>query len=131
MVKEKGLTGIREDARGFVGSRPPPEYDRTKKGRPRIKFCIACGKTDEESGKYPTWRFCIGYERIAEILKGVKVGNLVRVSGWVATEALLDEYYKPVLDEFDRPQKREVLIVYKAEIMQYDKKPELQPSLIS
>lgn len=131
MTKEKGLTGIREDARGFVGSRPAPEYDRTKNGRPRIKFCIACGKTNEDDGKYPTWRYCIGYDKVAEILKDIKVGNLVKVSGWVSTESQVDEYYKPVLDEFDRPKKREVLILYKAEVAQYDKKPELQPSLIS
>lgn len=129
--KEKGLTGIREDARGFVGSRPLPLKDKTTKGRARIKFIIACGKNDENTGKLPTWRFCVGYDKVTDDLDKVKVGDLVKVSGWLTTEFLLDEYYKPVYDNWDHHRTRECLVLYKAEIVDYQKKPEVQPALMN
>lgn len=130
MTSEKGLTGIREDARGFVGNRPAPKYDTTRVGRSRIKFCIACGQSNESVGKYPTWRFCVAYAGIADYLKDLRVGNLVKVSGWVSTEILKDELNQPVLNEKDRTKTKEHLIVYKAEIVDYKRQPELQPTLI-
>jgi len=130
MTEEKGLTGIREDARGFVGSYPQPKVDYTKSNRARIKFSIACGRSDKGNGKYPTWRFCVAYSEIAESLRTLRVGNLVRVSGWVSTEWQIDEYYKPVVDERGVIQTKEFLIVYKAEVVEYQKEPELQPELL-
>ena len=65
MSKERGLTGIRETARGFVGSKPAPVFDNTRNGRNRVRFIIACGKTNEDLGKFATWRFCVGYDDIA------------------------------------------------------------------
>lgn len=111
----KGLTGIREEARGFVGRRGL-KYDETSKGRPRIRFDIACGKSDEENGQYTTWRHCVGYDRVAELLKDIKQGYLVKCQGWVKTEAVLDEYYKPVIDEKGIAVKREYLILFAATI---------------
>ena len=129
--KEKGLTGIREDARGFVGNRPLPVLDRTMNGRSRIAFIMACGKNDERSGKFPIWRYCVGYDKISDNLANLKVGDLVKVSGWLTKEYQLDEYYKPVLDINGNKQYREVMVLYKAEIHAYEKKPALQPALIN
>jgi len=131
MIKEKGLTGIREDARGFVGSRPAPKVDSTLNGRSRIAFCIACGKNNEKAGKFPTWRYCVGYDQVAKDLSKLKVGDLVKVNGWMITEWQTDEYYKPVLDDKGKIRTREILVLYKAEIYQREKQPALQPALIS
>lgn len=132
MANEKGLTGIREFARGFVGSKPAPVFDQTKAGRKRVKFIIACGMTNENMGKFPTWRFCVGYDDIAtKYLAGLKVGDLVHVHGWLSTEWLTDEYYKPVRDERENIVKREYLIVFKAEIKQHEKSKPLQPELVA
>ena len=131
MVDTKGLTGIREDARGFVGSKPPPIHDTTtKNNRTRIRFNIACGRNQEELGKFTTWRQCVAYSAVADILKALRVGDLVKVSGWVTTECVRDEYYKPVQDSEGRTKQREYLIVYKAEIIEREKTPHLQPSLM-
>lgn len=131
-MADKGLTGIQETARGFVGSKPAPIFDETRKGRKRVRFIIACGKTNEECGKFPTWRFCVGYDDIAtKHLKGLKVGELVKVWGWLSTEWLTDEYFKPVRDDNENVIKRDFLILFKAEILPHAKKPELQPALIS
>ena len=62
---------------------------------------------------------------------GLKVGNLVRVMGWLSTEQVTDEYFKPVRDELGRVTKRDFLILFKAEIVEHTKKSELQPILIS
>ena len=130
VMSEKGLTGIREDARGFVGSHPQPKMDYTKQGRARLRFSIACGRSNKQNGKYPTWRFCIAYGEVAESLKELKTGDLIKVSGWVSTEWQIDEYYKPVVDDRGVIQIREFLILYKAEITEYQKEPELQPELL-
>lgn len=129
---EKGLTGIREDIRGFVGSKPAPKRDQTIKGRPRIKFCLASGKTDENAGKFPVWRFCIGYDKVYDDLKGLHVGSLVKASGWLVREWVVDEYYKPVINSnTGNYETREYLMLYKAEICDHQKKPALQPELIT
>lgn len=130
MVKEKGLTGIHEVARGFVGRTPYPKLETAKNGRPKIKFTIACGVREEESGKYPTWRYCIAYGDIAVKLKELKTGMLIKCIGWVSTQAMLDDYYKPVKDDKGMPVKKEYLILHEAEIKEYEKKPELQLALI-
>lgn len=129
--KEQGLTGIREDIRGFVGSRPGPVMDRTHSGRSRIKMILACGPNNEKAGKLTTWRYCVGYDKCVDNLSNVKIGDLVHASGWLITEYQVDEYYKPLYDEKDRKLKREVLVLYKAEIKQYEKRPETQPVLIN
>ena len=130
MAKEKGLTGIHEVARGFVGRTPVPKLDTTKNGRSRIRFTIACGQNNESSGKFPTWRYCIAYGQVAEQLSNLKTGMLVKCIGWLSTEAMLDEYYRPITDDKGLPQRKEHLILHEAEIIEYDKKPELQRALI-
>lgn len=131
MAKEKGLSGIHETARGFVGSRPAPKFDSTRQGKSRIRFCIACGQNDEQQGKFPTWRFCVGYGAVVDKLRGLRVGNLVKASGWVSTEWETDEYSNPVQNERGVTRTRETLILYDAEVVEYEKKPELQPALIA
>lgn len=130
-MEAKGLTGIREEARGFVGSKPPPIYDSTKNDRPRIRFNIACGQNKEEAGKYTTWRYCIGYDAVAQILKNLQIGDLVKVSGWITTECLKDDYYKPITDSDGRTKTREFLVLFRAEITEYRKQHELQPPLLA
>lgn len=121
MSESKGLTGINEIARGFVGGKV--KFGTTINGRPKIYFDIACGITDESTGHYPTWRHCVLYDNNALELKGLKPGNLVRVSGWVTTEYMLDEHYKPIVDvNTGLPIKMERLICYKGEILNYVKK---------
>jgi hypothetical protein len=115
---QKGLTGINETARGFVGAKI--KLGKTLAGRPRAIFDIACGVTDESLGKYPTWRHCVVYDDYALALSKLKPGNLVHVSGWVTTENMIDEYYKPIIDvNTGLVIKIEKLICYKAEIKEY------------
>lgn len=97
MTEQQGLTGIKEEARGFVGRRGL-KYDETKKGRSRMKFDIASGISDYTNNKYPTWRHCVAYDALADKLKDIKPGDLVKVAGYIVTEAILDEYYKPKKD---------------------------------
>lgn len=125
----KGLTGIREVSRGFVGNRPNPVYDTTIRGRPRIRFDIACGKPEENVGKFATWRHCVGYDVIAQKLKSLKVGDLVSCQGWVSTEWMKDEYQKPILDDEGRYRTKEYLILFQAEVILREKTPVLQPVL--
>jgi hypothetical protein len=121
MADLKGLTGIHEFARGFVGAKI--KYGQTLNGRPRVFFDIACGLTEEAHGKYPTWRHCVVYDVSALALKNLKPGDLVHCNGWVSTEYMLDEYYRPIVDaNTDLPIKIEHLICYKAEIKDYVKK---------
>lgn len=129
-INEPGLTEIKETARGFVGNRPPPKFDRTMRGnRPRVVFCIACGKPDEAKNKLVTWRYCVGYDKVAAAMAGLKVGDWVRVMGWLSTEAVTDNYYRPIVEN-GVTKKREVLVLFQAEILKYQKRPELQPALI-
>lgn len=132
MVNKIGLTGIDEVCRGFVGSRPKPAFDFTLDRKPRVKFNIACGITDESLGKFPVWRYCVAVGKPAELLRGIAIGRLVKVTGWLACEAQRDEYYKIVKDEQGNPQTLTYLVVVKAEILEYVKKDkEFQPALIS
>lgn len=128
-MSDEGLTGIREDARGFVGGKPI--LDNTRNNRDRIRFDIGCGKNETEKGRFTTWRHCVAYDKVADDLKLLAVGNLVKVSGWVRTECLRDDYYKPVLDADGRTKQKEYLILYKAEITVHERTPEIQPSLMA
>lgn len=128
--KEKGITGIQEIVRGFVRSSPEPHFDTTKnKGRPRVRFAVTIGKHNEDAGLYATTRYCVGYDQVAKTLSGLKPNDLVKLYGWVKTEAVLDDYYRPLRDGHGYVITREYLILYKAEIRQFERKPELQPAL--
>jgi len=85
MGKSKvGLSGIREQAQGFVGSWV--KKDETQGHVKRIRFDLGCGKPDENRGKLVTWRHCIAYGKVADKLNEIKQGDLVNVTGWVTTE---------------------------------------------
>lgn len=131
MTKEKGLTGIIENVRGFVGNRPMPLFDITTKGKSRIKFIMACTQEDERHNRLTLWRYCVGYDKTAEKIKDIKPGDRVRAMGSLIREYALDEYYKPQLDSNGNRIIREVLLLYKAELADYEKKPEIQPALIT
>lgn len=108
-MSEKVLTGIKEEAVGFVGSRGL-RRDETQKGKLRIRFDLGCGVNDESDNKYPTWRHCVAYGTLAAKLKVIRPGSLLTVLGWVSTEARLDEYYKPQKDNAGKIVTNEFLI---------------------
>lgn len=119
MTEKQGLTGIKEDARGFVGRQPV--YDKTaSSGKSRIRFDIGCGKPDPDNCKYSTWRHCVAYGDKADSLRGLIVGDLVHVWGWVTTEAIRDDYMRPIIKD-GKVEKAEYLILYKAEIIERHK----------
>lgn len=133
MAKNKGqksLTWIQETACGFVGNRPLPEYGKTTAGKSRVVFIIACNKQDEARNKLTIWRLCVAYGDLAEQIKDVKVGDLVKAQGSLYKEYKLDDYYKPLLDEHNNKIPIETLVLYKAEIRNYEKRQVLQPALI-
>lgn len=117
----QGLTGIKEQARGFVGRRGL-KHDKTRAGRERVRFDIGCGITDIPHNKYPTWRHCVAYGKLAGKLLGLKPGLLVGVEGFVVTEGLLDEYYQPVINSQKEPVVREQLICQSVVLIDYAKK---------
>lgn len=122
-MSDKGLTGIKETAIGFVGK--TSGLVKTKAGKPTIKFDLACGENKPEENKYPTWRHCVAYGDKAISLAGLSKGSYVKVFGWVKTEALLDEEYHPVLND-GVTQLREYLILYSGEILEHVKSKEEQ-----
>lgn len=95
-MERKGLTDGYLDARGFVGQKP--KFDLTQKGKTRVRFDISWGHGDESQGHYNTWCHCIAYGDIAERIRGVHVGSRVSIFGWISTEAVYDEYHKPVIE---------------------------------
>jgi len=121
----KGLTGIEETARGFVGK--TVSYSKTLQGYPKLRFDIACGDEDAETakqGKYPTWRHCFMSRDLAFSLKDLKTGDLVKVSGWVQTEAIFNDYGQVIIDKDGFPVKMEKLICFKGEKLAHEKKPQ-------
>lgn len=116
--KEKGLTGIREVARGFVG-RQRLSYDRTSNGKTRLRFDLACGITNPEFNKYSTWRHCVAYGPVADLLRTIKVGDLVRVCGWVSTEAVLNDYMQPLIEN-GKMVFHESLVLFDGDILEHD-----------
>jgi len=82
--KKTGMSGVREQAQGFVGRWVV--IDTTANHKLRIRFDLGCGKPDEKRGKLVTWRHCIAYGEQAEKLRDIKQGDLVYVLGWVTTE---------------------------------------------
>ena len=119
-MSEKVLTGIKEEATGFVGSRGLKRGE-TKKGKIRIRFDLGCGVNEETNNKYPTWRHCIAYGNLAEKLKAIRPGSLLTVIGWVSTEARLDEYYKPLKDANGKIITNEYLICRNVMVTEHEK----------
>lgn len=129
MSNDKVLTGIIENGTGFVGKRNL-KFGHTQGGKSRITFDLACGKGEVSENKYPTWRHCIAYGRLADSLQHVRPGQLVKFTGWVSTEAKQDEYYKPVLDQAGGPVLYESLILKTADLLKHTKlQPELLPDV--
>ena len=118
---DNGLTGIKEQARGFVGRRGL-KRDKTKGGRARVRFDLGCGITDIPANKYPTWRHCVAYGKLTDKLSGLRPGLLIGVDGFVVTEGMLDEYYQPVKDGQSSPVTREQLICQSVTLIDYTKK---------
>lgn len=129
-MADKVLSGITEKAKGFVGSRPRPIFDQTQNKRARVVFSLGCGVPDQNHGKYPTWRRCVGYGEIADSLFGVKVGDFVHASGWLQTEALRDQSNMIQKDINGYPITRDTLILENAYIEKYARKEKVQPELI-
>ncbi len=121
------LTGIDETGTGFVGKRNL-RRGKAKNGMLRINFDLGCGVTNPTANKYASWRHCVAYGRLAEMLKNIKPGLLVKFTGWVSTEAELDEYYNPKIGKNNEPVLRETTVLRTAEILHYQK---LQPELVN
>lgn len=119
-MSDQVLTGIKEEATGFVGSRGL-KVDETKNGKARVRFDVGCGVKDESQNKYATWRHCIAYGTLAEKLKGIKSGSWIKVIGWVATEGKLDEYFKPIRTKDGRVETVETLICHNVFISDHTK----------
>lgn len=116
MPKEKGLTGCKELIRGFVGGRASIKYGQTMFGKAFVKFDLSFGENNPEKNKYPTWRHCAGYGDVVDKVKGLEPGTYIRVAGWPVTEAVMDEYRKPVMVD-GRLRLVESLVLIDAEIM--------------
>ena len=127
MAEQKGLTELIEVGRGFVGNSPLPSFDKTTKGRQRVKFCAAFGKRDKEKRKYPKWRYCVGYDKIVDNLRELKSGDYVKVKGWLEVEEQTDEFYRPVIGEDGVAKTREVLILISAKKLMHEKQSDMQP----
>ena len=117
MAAKQGLTGLQENGRGYLGYNPIK--DTTKRGRQRIRFQAACGERKPEFNKYPTWRYCVGYDEVVEVLERAVKGSYVKFSGWLATEAVLDDKNQPVMVD-GQVQLRETLVLYNAELLAVD-----------
>lgn len=124
----KGLTGIKEQAVGLIGRKP--KFDKTLDGKPRVYFELGIGIEDSENLKYCTWRHCIAYGDNSLKLENADIGTRVAVWGWVTTEAVRDEYGKPVIEN-EKVVKREYLIAFKydkaVQILDYQKLQEELP----
>lgn len=90
MTEAKKLTGIKEQADGYVGR--PPLFSRTKTGDVKVWFDIYCGMNNSDNNKYPILRHCVAYRDKAESLRGMAKGDYVNCRGWLSREALRDEY---------------------------------------
>ena len=124
MDNERGLTGIEENGRGFVG-RYNIKFSKTANSRDRMRFDLAFGDTDLPSLTVPTWRKCIAYDDIAVNLRDLKPGDHIRFQGYVKTEVQRDGKQKPVFDQ-KKPVTIEYLIITRAEILVYE---HVQPRL--
>lgn len=117
-MSDKELTGIKEEARGFVGR--SPLFDMTKNGRPRIRLDVYCGENKPENGKYSILRHCVGYDDLAEKLRDVKGGMYFSGYGWLSKETLKDEYGRTVMAG-ENPQMVERLILWRGEYREHEK----------
>lgn len=90
MIEHKGLTGIDENIRGFVGGKEIVR-DKTLGGRSRIFFDLCAGVEKLQDGKFPTWRHIIVYGQAADDLKDIIKGCYVEVVGFVQTVAMRDK----------------------------------------
>ena len=117
MSEKEGLSGLKETGKGFLTANPIK--DQTLNGRARIKFLIGCGDNKPDQGKFPIWRYCVGYDDIAiELSRAIK-GSYIKVSGWLSNDPVLNADKTPVLID-DRQQFRETLILYSAELLAVD-----------
>lgn len=129
MTDRKGLTEINEQVRGFVGRRNL-KYGQTDNGKSKITFDLGAGITDESQNKYATWRHCIAYGDVAELIKDIRPGNYLSVTGYIVSNARLDEYYKPVKDFRGYPVMDELLICQKILVQPHQNIQEKLPLVV-
>lgn len=126
MSKERGLTGIEERARGFVGGVQSIKFYYVGTGRACLRFDISCNKPDAEKLKFTIWRHCVVYGEMAEDFKNIRPGDLVAVRGWLELEARRDDYGRPIVED-GQIVKRETLICWEIGKREHEK---LQPALM-
>ena len=112
MTENKGLTGIEENIRGFVGAKAIIR-DKTLGGRSRIFFDLCSGIENLRAGVYPTWRHVICYGQAADNLAKITKGCYVEVIGFVQTSVMKDGAGN-IIVENGIPLKEERLISEKA-----------------
>jgi len=86
MSEIKGLTGITEKIRGYVGGKTIVRRRAVSSGRSTIFFDLYCGI--EKNGAFPTIRHCIVYGQAADNLKDITKGFYVEVAGFIQTVGL-------------------------------------------
>lgn len=109
------LTGGTENLRGFVGRRNLKYSLTFKKERPKLTFDLCILKEDVSRNIAPIWRHCVCYDGIAESLKDIRPGALLKVSGWLTASYMLNNEHKRVMFN-DAPVTIETLIVTYSEI---------------
>lgn len=81
--------------RGFVGTRGL-KFDKTKDGRPRMRFDLCAGDTDKAKNKYPVWRHIVLYGELAQRFSKVRPGKLISVEGWLIPHVKMDSARRPI-----------------------------------
>ncbi len=121
------LTGCTENIRCFLGVKPVIKNTKTGKA---AYFDVSWGVNDPQSNKFGTWRHCIAYDQNALIVKDLKPGAYLNISGWITTNPVYNESgIRQYLD--GKPVTREYLIIEFVKVIDREKRPqEKQLSLV-
>ena len=122
-----GLTGCTENARVFLGNKPT--MSKTRQGQDVAYFDVSWGVNEPESGKFGTWRHCIGYGNFALSIKDYRPGAYLKISGWVVTNPIYDKSGKREYIQ-GKPVTQEYLIISGLELLERYKPENQQLSLV-
>ncbi len=84
----RGLSWIEETAQGFLGK--PVKFSETSEGFTKATFDLGCGADKADMLQFTIWRQCIAYRDLAEKLKVVRMGCLIKVEGFLTRIAKRD-----------------------------------------
>lgn len=123
-----GLTGCDENIRCFIGRKPT--IRQTREGRLSAFFDVSWGINQPEKSKYATWRHCIAYGPTAEIVRELKPGIYVNVSGWLTTNELKDHDGNKKTDEKGNILTDQYLVVRYISVIEREQNTEKQLCLV-